>query len=95
MPRYLFGNGDLCWTCGKPSNGEKQCPACYEKAVRSIAHARSCVKNGCRNEYFVFGRKEGSERCLIGEHTLLFNMPYCNACYLFITPKIINLRDLY
>lgn len=58
MPRYLFGNGEFCVTCGKPSDGEKLCPVCYEKSVRSIAYARSCVKSGWQSENFMFGRKE-------------------------------------
>lgn len=60
MPRYMFGNGELCWTCGKPSDGKKLCPACYEKSVRSIAYARTFVKDGWQSENFIFGRKERS-----------------------------------
>ncbi len=58
VPRYMFGNGELCWICGKPSDGEKLCPVCYEKSVRSMAYARTFVKSGWQSENFIFGRKE-------------------------------------
>lgn len=57
LPRYMFGNGDYCSTCGKPVNGTKLCPKCKADAQRTIEIARQHIQSGWRYETFVFGKK--------------------------------------
>ena len=59
MPKYMFGNGYYCETCGKPVENVKLCPECYAKAVKNIAYARTHIKSGWQSENFIFGKKAG------------------------------------
>ena len=61
IPRYMFGNGEYCYTCGKPANGAKLCPKCLETSRRTIAYARTFVKNGWQSSDFIFGKRDNNE----------------------------------
>lgn len=40
-PKILFGDGEHCSWCGKPTqNGDKLCKRCYENSLQSIKKAR-------------------------------------------------------
>ena len=58
LPRFMFGDGEHCSTCGKPVNGTKLCPRCLANAQRTIEIARQHIQTGWQYEPFVFG-----ERC--------------------------------
>ena len=42
-PRWLMGKGELCAICGKPSDGKKLCPRCYETSCNNLIKARANV----------------------------------------------------
>lgn len=45
VPAVLFGDGEHCSTCGKPTiNGNKLCPACYERSCKALEKARKAPK---------------------------------------------------
>lgn len=56
LPHSMLGNGEYCYTCGKPVDGTKLCPKCLETSRRTIAYARTFIKNGWKAENFVFGK---------------------------------------
>lgn len=43
MPRYMMGNGEYCFRCGKPSYGEKLCPSCMESSRQTIKLASAAI----------------------------------------------------
>ena len=43
MPRYMMGNGEYCFRCGKPSYGEKLCPSCLESSRQTIKIASAAI----------------------------------------------------
>lgn len=56
-PRQL---GVYCWLCNKekPMSGKNLCPACYEKACKSIAYGREVAKKqGYKWHYLRFGKE--------------------------------------
>ena len=61
IPRYMFGNGDYCQTCGKPSEGVKLCMKCLSNSRRTIVEARKHIKSGWQYENFIFGRLENDK----------------------------------
>ena len=67
LPRYMFGDGYHCVTCGKDiDNGKKQCDKCYRNSVHAMEIARGKVKGGFRSHRLVLGksanRSDRSER---------------------------------
>ena len=59
LPRYMFGDGYHCVTCGKDiDNGKKQCDECYSKSVHALEIARANIQGGWKNQDFVFGSGE-------------------------------------
>lgn len=57
LPRYMFGDGYHCVTCGKDiDNGKKQCDECYSKSVHALEIARGKAKGGFRSHKLVFGK---------------------------------------
>lgn len=44
MPRFLMGNGEYCYFCGKPGcNGRKTCEECRERQAAVLAKARLSI----------------------------------------------------
>lgn len=57
LPRYMFGDGYHCVTCGKDiDNGKKQCDECYSKSVHALEIARGKEKGGFRSHRLVLGK---------------------------------------
>ena len=57
LPRYMFGDGYHCVTCGKDiDNGKKQCDECYSKSVHALEIARGKAKCGFRSHRLVLGK---------------------------------------
>jgi ribosomal protein L37E len=57
LPRYMFGDGYHCVTCGKDiDNGKKQCDECQYNAAHALEIARGKIKGGFRNHKLVFGK---------------------------------------
>lgn len=57
LPRYMFGDGYHCVTCGKDiDNGKKQCDECYRNSVHAMEVAREKVKDGFRSHKLVLGK---------------------------------------
>lgn len=56
MPRFLFGDGYHCQTCGSTISGGKLCDRCYQNAVRTISIARTHIHAGWKNDGFAFGK---------------------------------------
>lgn len=57
LPRYMFGDGYHCVTCGKDiDNGKKQCDECYSKSVHAMEIARGKIKGGFRSHRLVLGK---------------------------------------
>lgn len=55
--------GLCCWCLREQAlPGRKLCAACYDKAVKSIEHARQFVKGGFRSGGFYFGKYDRGER---------------------------------
>ena len=61
LPHSMLGNGEYCYTCGKPANGAKLCPKCLETSRRTIAYARIFVKKGWQSSDFIFGKRDNNE----------------------------------
>lgn len=57
LPRYMFGDGYHCATCGKDiDNGKKQCDECYRNSVHAMEIARGKAKGGFRSHRLVLGK---------------------------------------
>lgn len=57
LPRYMFGDGYHCATCGKDiDNGKKQCDECYRNSVHAMEIARGKAKGGFRSHKLVLGK---------------------------------------
>nr|DAY63012.1 MAG TPA: zinc-ribbon family protein [Caudoviricetes sp.] len=57
LPKYMFGDGYHCVTCGKDiDNGKKQCDKCYRNSVHALEIARANIQGGWGSQNFVFGK---------------------------------------
>lgn len=57
LPRYMFGDGYHCVTCGKDiDNGKKQCDECRCNAAHALEIARGKIKGGFRSHRLVLGK---------------------------------------
>ncbi len=62
LPKFMFGDGEHCSTCGKSVDGTKLCPKCYANTQRTIEIARRHISSGWQFETFIFGRSDINER---------------------------------
>ena len=57
LPKYMFGDGYHCVTCGKDiDNEKKQCDKCYRNSVHALEIARGKIKGGFRSHRLALGK---------------------------------------